>query len=348
MSKSDKLNCVDRFNILQSFLICDNLFENKPLLPPELLRIIQHYNLLLNRNTITLIGGKNKYEEKMTDYVSQKCLTYCIDADRWSYEPNINISCKSAIKSTALSKILIDSCSGDVPNTNNNLFKRITINRHGYQIVELLNKHIIILGGWNRIIMDDDDKYVTKNTSEVLLYDPVADSFSKSKSKMIHFRHYTSNIRMQSGDVMITGGLEIYALGTTNSCEIYHHLTDEFCKVAEMCEQRVFHKSITLSDGSVMVTGGFQLNENNQNLNVTNSCEIYNPAKNCWKIVSPMLSPRSAHGIMMLPDNRVMVFGGYGNEGILCSCEIYDVENNCWSITNPMPEPRAHHHTIIN
>jgi len=71
-----------------------------------------------------------------------------------------------------------------------------------------------------------------------------------------------------------------------------------------------------------------------------NSVEEYNPDTNKWKILSPMVTPRCAHGCIAL-NGYIYVFGGF-NGKFLDSVERYDPYIKSWETMTPMPESRSY------
>jgi hypothetical protein len=54
-----------------------------------------------------------------------------------------------------------------------------------------------------------------------------------------------------------------------------------------------------------------------------------------------MNTPRQQHGAILLPNGRVLVFGGYGSNGIyVASAELYDPATGTWTNTGPLSAPR--------
>ncbi len=62
---------------------------------------------------------------------------------------------------------------------------------------------------------------------------------------------------------------------------------------------------------------------------------------------APMLSARQLHTATLLPDGRVLVTGGYADNGLLSSAELYDPAADTWSPAAPMLAERADHSATL-
>ena len=77
--------------------------------------------------------------------------------------------------------------------------------------------------------------------------------------------------------------------------------------------------------GFVYVVGGYD------GIRQLNSIERYDPEKNSWKLVCPMMYRRSALGVAMM-DGHLYAIGGYDGDGFLSSVEVYDPDRNSWTL----------------
>jgi hypothetical protein len=60
--------------------------------------------------------------------------------------------------------------------------------------------------------------------------------------------------------------------------------------------------------------------------------------------------PRSNHSSVLLPNEKILVSGGYSNDGsnsLISSCEIYDIQGNFWEISASMNIARVDHSALL-
>jgi hypothetical protein len=106
--------------------------------------------------------------------------------------------------------------------------------------------------------------------------------------------------------------------------------------IAPMNHVRIWHLALILNNGKILVMGG------EDGTNVLNSCELYDPSTNTWKLAASMNTPRQRFQACMLPDGRVFVAGGLTDLGnsTTNTCEIYDPVADTWRLTASMDEAR--------
>jgi hypothetical protein len=80
-----------------------------------------------------------------------------------------------------------------------------------------------------------------------------------------------------------------------------------------------------LADRRILVTGGTSSGS------ATSAAALYDRGADAWTVVAPMLEPRNAHTLTLLPDGRVLATGGERNGLKLFTAEIYDPASNVWS-----------------
>lgn len=114
---------------------------------------------------------------------------------------------------------------------------------------------------------------------------------------------------------------------------------------------KVKHAAVLLDDGRVLIAGG----EHDEGgiVKPSKSCEIYDPVSNEWTVTTPMSRPRILHGILLMYDGRVLVWGGYdssvGGLDYLNDGEIWDPATEQWTQTAEIglpgaPSPRLFRH----
>ena len=103
--------------------------------------------------------------------------------------------------------------------------------------------------------------------------------------------------------------------------------------------------SVRLENGRVMVIGGFD-----ENFNVLNSAEIYDPATATWSLTAPMIDARAEDFVaVLLPGCKVLVAGGTGSDGVtsLSSAEIFDEATGTRTPTGSMNVGRGEFNNVV-
>ena len=96
-----------------------------------------------------------------------------------------------------------------------------------------------------------------------------------------------------------------------------------------------------LQDGSVLVAGG------GFNGFATRAAALYQPSANyrndAWAPTNPMITARLAGTATTLPDGRVLVTGGYDDDGPMASAELYTPSTGQWAPAHSMLHARQQH-----
>lgn len=128
-------------------------------------------------------------------------------------------------------------------------------------------------------------------------------------------------------------------------------LPEGWTEVAPMPAARARHAAVLLDDGRVLISGGEQYESGA--VRPSKTCEIYDPVADEWTATTPMNRPRLTHGILLMYDGRVLVWGGYdssvGGLNYLNDGEIYDPATEQWTLTPDIglpggPSPRLFRH----
>ena len=178
--------------------------------------------------------------------------------------------------------------------------------------------------------------------SSAELYDPITGSWSITGS-MNSMRYIHSATNLPNGNVLVAGG------GTLNkslsSAEIYDSVSQSWIKTGSMKDDRYFHTATLLPNGMVLVVGGCYYNlDLNYNLNPISSSELYNYVTGIWSKTGSIRQLRTNHTATLLPNGKVLVAGGWGNNSEqLSSAEIYDPMTGKWSAAAPMNNARSTH-----
>ena len=104
---------------------------------------------------------------------------------------------------------------------------------------------------------------------------------------------------------------------------------------------RYFNTATLLTDGRVVLAGGLTPD-------ITDSCEVYDPATNTWTDTGSLQRGRYGHRSVLLADGRVLIMGGAASgSNAISSAEIYDPATSSWSSTGNMLSARTNFDAVL-
>ncbi len=142
---------------------------------------------------------------------------------------------------------------------------------------------------------------------------------------------------LKDGRALICGGA-----GTTNlapataTADLYIPASGTISPTGSMSRIRAFHTAVLLPSGKVLISGG---GINGFNPGSTNTQELFDPATGSFSSTGNMLSPRTNHGAVLLPNGKVLLMGGSGGGG---SAELYDPATGTCAATGAMSQNRVY------
>ena len=185
-------------------------------------------------------------------------------------------------------------------------------------------------------------------TNRVEIFDPKTDSWKEATPLKSDRASHTAQLLI-NGRVLIAGGTgAIGGVPLDGTALTYNPKDNSWTTTSDMNNPRLFAKSVQLSDGKILVTGGI-LASDPSNQTITNTSEIYDPAKNRWIPAASLSQARYAFVLVALPNGKVLAIGGTRNweccwmeDSFISDIESYDPVTDQWSITGKMPQPRAY------
>ena len=150
-----------------------------------------------------------------------------------------------------------------------------------------------------------------------------------------------SSTTLRDGNIFICGGQN--SQDVLSSCELFNVKNQTFTKIGNMYAERLGHASVLLKDNRVLIIGGSYTDV---------FCEIYNPTTNTFTLCqSGLINDRASFSANLLPDGKVIVFGGFVLGGLgeeedvnsLQSTEIYNPTTDSFSYGPKMRVKRFGH-----
>lgn len=161
-------------------------------------------------------------------------------------------------------------------------------------------------------------------------------------------QHHTATL-LKDGRVLVVGGRGANGLSTLASCEVFDPKKNKWATCAPLKVARSHHAATALDDGRLLVTGGttHESVEGQNRFVALSSVEVYDPKKNTWTAVAPMLDARNGHTATLLLDGTVLVVGGAREQRLhLTSVERFDPKANTWKQQKPLDVARWLHAAV--
>ena len=106
----------------------------------------------------------------------------------------------------------------------------------------------------------------------------------------------------------------------------------------QMNAERAAHTATLIPDGRVLIAGGFR-EEGTSEIAIA-SAEIFDPATNTFSPTGAMNEPRNGHTATLLPNGKVLLAGGWNQQGRTATAELYDPHTGAFEYTASLMAPR--------
>ncbi len=176
-------------------------------------------------------------------------------------------------------------------------------------------------------------------------------NFAAGAGSAAQARAFHTSTLLPNGDILVAGGTN--GPNVLSSAETFSPTTEFFSPiVGSMRYVRDLHTATLLPNGRVLIAGGFTTNA--ASTGSTNTSEIYYPDTRIFLETDPMISSRSNHTALLLPNGNVFAAGGFGTNSALQNdvasdtAEIYVSTKSRWEAAPNMPAgcERALHATV--
>jgi hypothetical protein len=184
----------------------------------------------------------------------------------------------------------------------------MTTTRTGFTATLLANGKVLITGGFG------PGTGMLPRLTSAELYDPATGSFSATGSMAVGRVKHTSTL-LSDGRVLIAGGTDRSGGGgaATASAELYDPSTGTFTLTGSMLTDRAEHSATLLASGKVLIVGGW-------NGHAADSADdppwdplfadLFDASSGSFSSTGSMSTTRIDHKALLLPNQKVIVFGG--------------------------------------
>ena len=154
---------------------------------------------------------------------------------------------------------------------------------------------------------------------------------------------------LNSGTVLVAGGVDGFAYDTLPSAELYNPATGTFTTTGNLNTGRIFNTATLLSNGQVLIAGG-----SDSNWNQIGTAELYNPASGTFTFTGSLNTARTSHSSTLLNNGKVLIAGGWNSNGDYitsdaASGELYDPTTGTFVSTGSLTTARdTHTATLLN
>ncbi len=188
--------------------------------------------------------------------------------------------------------------------------------RAHHTVTLLQDGRVLVVGGWG--------SDASGSTAEI--WDPSTDAFGAAGT-MAQERAWHQSVLLADGRVLVLGGGSAMA-------ELWDPATMKFTPAGSLMHDRDGLSATLLQDGRLLVVGGEgTCDEETLECESLTSAEVWDPVTMSFSPAGELAQGRIGHSATLLPDGRVLVFGGSGSEDwtMPSTAEVWDPATSTFS-----------------
>ena len=112
-------------------------------------------------------------------------------------------------------------------------------------------------------------------------------------------------------------------------------------RIPGMHEIRASHTATVLPDGKVFITGGFKKGPDGHSQIYSLTAELFDPKTESFLRTGNMNVHRAGHTATLLPNGKVLVAGGFTENGMTATAELYDPSSQTFVLVGTMSVARG-------
>ena len=126
---------------------------------------------------------------------------------------------------------------------------------------------------------------------------------------------------LANGQVLVAGGFTLPG-GYLASAELYDPATGMWTATDNLATERGGHTATLLPNGQVLAAGGVSVGSAQHDHHIPRA-ELYDPASGSWTRTDNLQPGRYLHTATLLHNGKVLVSGGYSDDGFLARADLY-------------------------
>jgi len=201
---------------------------------------------------------------------------------------------------------------------------------------------VLVAGGEDMVLAMYSGTHPFLSTAEIFY--PGTGAFAQTPGSMTFYRGTAAAVTLYDGTVLVLGGelsrVDGKPVTAANlTADIYNPATGQFTESAGPLPTSFATPTLTLlSTGKVLVVSG---SLDSWAAGYANSA-LYNPATRKFETAGSLLHNRWGHAATLLPNGKVMITGGYDQNGLVPTAELYDPGSNSFSSCGTLAYARAY------